>query len=176
VITLQNIPAQIAFDAIHSNVSHIPANAFAVGGYVNGANTSFIWSAADWAKFPHAYHIRINVNGDPTRGDALDVETGDATPAHIRAWVGTRGPATKKPLLIYCNRANLAACITARNAAHQQTGHFAWMWCATLDGTITDRAMTQFMQTRVNGNAVTDASLITSGPLIAAMIANIAAT
>lgn len=165
--------SQVAFDAIHTNRPHIPKNPFAVGGYINGAILSFQWTPDDWAAFPDSYHIRINVTGDPSRGDALDVETGDATPDHVEAWINSRGPNTKKPLLVYCNRSNLAACINARDAAHAKSGHYAFMWCATLDGTITDRAMTQFGQTRVNGTAVTDVSLITDTRLLAAMAANI---
>lgn len=173
--SLQAIPAMVAFDAIHANVGHIPHNAFAVGGYVNGANTSFIWSQADWDRFPHAYHIRINVNGDPTRGNCLDVERGDAPPSAVRPWIVSRGPATKDPLLVYCNRSNLAACVQARDSAHSATGHYAYIWCATLDGTITDRAMTQAWQSPSGPGAKLDVSLITSGKLILEMLARIAA-
>jgi|SRR5215475_10555687 len=167
---------QIAYDAIHNNVNHIPRHGstpFAVGGYINGAILSFHWNDADWAKFPDSYHIRINVTGDPERGDALDVEPGDATPDLVQRWIETRGKQTTKPLLVYCNRSNLDACIRARDAAEKRTGVYAFMWCATLDGTITDRAMTQFTQTMVNGTAVTDVSLITDVRLIKAMSAHI---
>ena len=173
---MSNIASQVAFDAIHTNRPHIPKNPFAVGGYINGAILSFQWTVDDWDAFPNAYHIRINVTGDPSRGDALDVETGDATISNVEPWIIERATgtgATKKPLLVYCNRTNLAACINARDAAHAKSGHYAFMWCATLDGTITDRAMTQFGQTRVNGTAVTDVSLITDTRLLAAMAANI---
>jgi hypothetical protein len=172
-INIPQIPAMIAFDAIQPNAHFIPRDAFAVGGYVNGANTSFIWSQASWDLFPHAYHIRINVTGELTRGNALDVEAGDATPASVAPWIATRGPATPDPLLVYCNRSNLAACLTARDAAHKSSGHYANIWCATLDGLLSGRAMTQLWQLRSGGLAVADASLITSGSLILKMLARI---
>lgn len=172
-IKIPEIPAMVAFDAIQANAHFIPRDAFAVGGYVNGANTSFIWSQASWDLFPNAYHIRINVNGDTTRGNALDVEAGDATPASVAPWIKARGSATPDPLLVYCNRSNLAACVTARDAAHAATGHYANIWCATLDGSLSGRSMTQAWQLRQGGSAVADVSLITSGSLILKMLARI---
>jgi hypothetical protein len=160
----------VAFDAIRENSHHIPLDAFAVGGYVNGVVTRYIWQTADWARFPRAYHLRINVNGDPSRGNCLDVERGDASPSHVAPWIRTRGPVTDDPLVIYCNRSNLAACVAARDSVR---GHRAWIWCATLDGTITDRAMTQAFQIRSGGVAVADVSLITSRSLRAAMAGRI---
>lgn len=149
----------VAFDAIHANVHNIPLDAFAVGGYINGANTSFIWTQQDWARFPHAYQIRINVTGELGRGNALDVESLDATPANIQPWIESVHT-SPDPLLIYCNRSNLQDCLNARNAAHKATGRFVFMWEATLDGTMSNRAMTQIFQGRVNGTAVMDISLI----------------
>jgi hypothetical protein len=175
MVTIQvpEIPAMVAFDAIQANAHMIPRNAFAVGGYVNGANQSFIWSQASWDLFPDAYHIRINVTGDVTRGNALDVEAGDATPASVAPWIASRGPATKDPLLVYCNRSNLVACVSARDAAHKSSGHYAYIWCATLDGSLSGRAMTQVWQLRSGGTAVADVSLITSGPLASKMLTRI---
>lgn len=166
--------SEVCFDAIHPNVGMIPRKAppFAVGGYVNGVITRFVWTADDWDLFPHSYHIRINVSGELSRGNALDVESGDATPANIVPWVDSvKG--TADPLLIYCNRSNIDACVAARNEAHDKTGRYAFMWEATLDGTISQRAMTQFSQTTVNGSAVTDVSLITDEKLIGLMAARI---
>ena len=170
--------SQVAFDAIHTNRPNIPKNPFAVGGYINGRILSFQWTADDWNAFPHSYHIRINVTGDPARGDALDVETGDATPDHVEPWIverATGSGATRKPLLVYCNRSNLSACVAGRDAALKRTGHLAFIWEATLDGTISGRAMTQFGQTKINGTAVTDVSLITDTRLLSAMAANLGA-
>jgi hypothetical protein len=172
-VNLPQVPAMIAFDAVQSNSHFIPSDAFAVGGYVNGVRTEFIWSQASWDLFPHAYHIRINVNGDPLRGNALDVERGDAVPSNIGPWIASRGPVTKDPLLVYCNRSNLAACIQERDAANRATGHFANIWCATLDGSLSGRSMTQAWQVRAGGLAVADVSLISSGSLVLKMLARI---
>ena len=158
----------VAFDAIHDHVDAIPPRPFAVGGYINGAITKYIWSAADWAKFPDAYHIRINVTGDPDRGNALDVENGDATPADVTPWINSRGASSAGPLLVYCNRSNLTACMAARKAAKYP----AWLWLATLDGTLAyDRAMTQIGQIRepIHGGAVADYSFILNQTLVGQM-------
>jgi hypothetical protein len=163
----------VSFDAIHDNVQFIPLDAFAVGGYVNGVITRFIWTPADWARFPNSYHIRINVTGDPTRGNALDVETGDATPANVQPWIEHKGGEPDDPLLVYCNRSNLVACVAAREAAHKASGVYAWIWEATLDGTISNRAMTQSLQTRLPSGAVTDVSFITNKMLRQLMAARI---
>lgn len=164
---------QVAFDAIRANARFIPRALppFAVGGYINGAITEFQWEQSTWDMFPDSYHIRINVTGEPDRGNALDVEKGDASPGHVQPWIETRGPVVQGPLLVYCNRSNMDACIAARNAAKKATGLYAFIWAATLDGTITDRAMTQFAQQRANGTAVADVSLIISARLIDQMSA-----
>lgn len=162
----------MCFDAVHANVQFIPGQPLAVGGYINGVIVRYVWTQSDWARFPKSYHIRINVTGDPARGNALDVERGDAGPGHVQPWIETRGPVTQDPLLVYCNGSNVEPCVAARNAAHKATGHFAWIWEATLDGTISTHAMTQFAQTKLpSGAAVTDVSLITDTRLLAAMAA-----
>jgi hypothetical protein len=167
-------PAQdvcaMAFDAIHSNAIYLPRDAFAVGGYINGANTSFIWTSADWAMFPNSYHIRINVTGDPTRGNCLDIETEDATPAMLPEWINTRAPVVRGPLLAYCNRSNIAAVLTARSESKfpQRT----WIWAATDDGSlVTNHAMTQAFQMSIPSvvDPVADVSIILDPTLRALM-------
>lgn len=164
----------VSFDAINENARYIPADAFSVGGYVNGIITRYVWTHDTWARFPHSYHIRINVTGDPTRGNCIDVERGDATTANVQPWIEHHGGCPNDPLLVYCNGSNLQDCVNARNAAHAATGIYAWIWEATLDGTISQRAMTQSLQTRLpSGTAVTDVSFITDPRLRAAMAARI---
>jgi hypothetical protein len=166
--TLASAVCSVAFDAIHENVQHIPLDAFAVGGYVNGANKSYIWTASDWAMFPNSFHIYINVTGDPTHGNCLDIETGDATIADIVPWMNSRGPALVGPMLLYCNRDNLSAALNERSKSPYATK--TYMWESTLDGTIeNNRAMTQAFQAEVNGVAVTDVSLILDPSLRQAM-------
>lgn len=165
---------QIALDAIAANAGNIPRSpaVFAVGGYVNGALIP-PWPDALWDEFPSSYHIRINVTGDPARGNCIDVENGDATVADVAPWIMAQRE-NPDPLLVYCNRSNLAACVAERNRAQAGTGTYAFMWVATLDGTITGRSMTQFAQTRnAAGQAVCDVSLISNPRLLAAMAARI---
>jgi hypothetical protein len=84
----------------------IPAGADLVAGYGNGA---YKWSPADWARFPHAAHVRIDVLGsDPEGCGVLDVEPGDATPQTAPAWVRKR-QAHGFRAVIYTALANVAA-------------------------------------------------------------------
>lgn len=155
-----------ALDAVASNLPRLQyRHPFAMGGYENGSNRSFVWSPGDWALFPHSYHIRINVTGEPGIGNALDVETGDADPSHVPAWLQSQLH-IEDPLLIYANRSNLAAVLDARKRVNGWQGR-AWIWLATLDGTLeTDRAMTQFSQLRDAQGAYADVSLILSTALV----------
>lgn len=105
----------------------IPDFVSGVGGYVNG-NT--VWSDADWARFGRRPQIRYNVTGDPARGNALDIETGDATPSHAPAWFDTRHKAGARFLAVYCNRSTLDAVA----AAMGNRPYFLIL--ATLDGSI----------------------------------------
>src|SRR5215472_8052600 len=121
--------SQIMYDATGDNVHRLNDHApFAIGGYVNGAITKYVWTNAQWALFPKSYHVRINVTGDPARGNALDVETGDATTANIVPWINARLPATPDPLLLYCDRTDLAACVAER--AKTKWHGRVWMWVA----------------------------------------------
>jgi hypothetical protein len=167
--TLASAVCAVAYDAIHENAQYIPSDAFAVGGYVNGANKSFIWTASDWAMFPNSFHIYINVTGDPTHGNCLDIESGDATIADIVPWMNSRGPALVGPMLLYCNGSNLSAVLNERTKS-TYAGK-TYMWESTLDGTIEySRAMTQAFQSKVNGVAVMDVSLILDVNLRQAMV------
>lgn len=85
------VPYVQMYDAIHDRVGHIPAGALKVAGYVSGANHGYYWTAADWARFPRAGHIRIDTDGSkPLASDVLDVEPGDASTAGAVRWAKTR--------------------------------------------------------------------------------------
>lgn len=57
------------------NAVNIPQDAEMVAGYVTG---NFTWSNSDWARFPKAVKIRIDVTGaSPLASDVLDVEPGN---------------------------------------------------------------------------------------------------
>jgi len=96
------------YDAVNALNIPDPLNVAMVAGYVTGDTT---WSAADWARFPHAVKVRIDALGSaPLASDVLDVEPGnlgiravppDATAAEVeqmwadlcaraKAWVEVR--------------------------------------------------------------------------------------
>jgi hypothetical protein len=118
---------RIMFDSVNPGL--IPTTAEIVAGYIDG---KYVWSAADWARFPNAQKLQINVTGDASHGGlALDVETGDATPADAPAWYDARVAAgVKGGLIIYCNRSTLPAVESAMGSRSY------YRWVATLDGTI----------------------------------------
>lgn len=73
--------------------------------------------------------IFIDVTGAaPFAAEVLDVETGDANPAHVAPWLDKREK--WETGTIYCDRANLPAVVDA--AGHRPF----WLWLATLDGTV----------------------------------------
>lgn len=165
--------ARVAIDSIASNSRFIPDNVFAVGGYIS-TESSFKWDAAHWARFPNSYHIRINTFGEIDRGNCLDVEKGAATPANVQPWVEHHGGEPNDPLLVYCNRSNRDLCVRARDAAHKASGIYAFIWCATLDGTLSSNAMTQILQVKNENEFIYgDLSVIFDSRLIDLMSARI---
>jgi hypothetical protein len=76
-----------------------------VAGYVNGA---WPWSDADWDSFVGLPQVRINVTGEPGRGNMLDVERYDATPEHAPGWWDSVTWCPKRDLGVYCSWNSLA--------------------------------------------------------------------
>jgi hypothetical protein len=151
---------RVMFDSIDPNA--IPAGASLVAGYVDGAASA--WPAGAWDRFPDAELVRINVTGDPSHGgDVLDVETGDASPAHAPGWFDARTAAGGRGLTIYCNRSTLPAVDAA------MAGRSYFRWIATLDGTLhidgfpalAGPAAVQFATAQMAGRNV-DVSLVMS--------------
>jgi hypothetical protein len=70
----------IMYDSI--DISHIPPDAPAVAGYVNGRWPTFSQLAA---RFPHAQRLSIAVSAS-ANADCLDIEPGDATVASAAGW------------------------------------------------------------------------------------------
>ena len=70
----------VMFDAI--DVSQIPADAQAVAGYVNGNWVTYPHLVA---AFPRAHVLSIAVSASHN-ADALDIESGDATPGQAPGW------------------------------------------------------------------------------------------
>ena len=105
------------YDAIHATADTIPAYAEMVAGYVSGADHSFWWTAADWARWPHAAHVRIDTNGTaPLESDVLDVENGDASVAGAVDWAKTR-EAHGQWSYVYANASTLPSLQAAMKAA-----------------------------------------------------------
>lgn len=167
--------SQIMYDLTGNNLHRLDANArkpFAIGGYINGAVTEYIWTQEQWHSFPESYHVRINVTGEVGLGNCLDVENGDADPGAIPGWIESQLH-QNDPLLVYCNRSNLDACVAER-AKVDHWHNKVYLWVATLDGTlITDRAMTQFAQLHDAAGAYADVSVILNTGLINQMAARI---
>jgi len=113
------------FDAV--NTGAIPSDAPAVAGYVNGR---FVTWLRIQKQFPKAKHLPISVfaSGD---AECLDVETGDASPAEVPAWVKRQQARGIPKPVIYCSlslvRAVLAELATAgipRTSIRLWTAHY----------------------------------------------------
>lgn len=116
----------------------LPINVGLVAGYINGSRSQ--WPHTAWTRFPNSRHVRINVLGTLTRGNCLDVEKGDASPADAPKWYDSVTWCPKTDLIIYCNRSNVGNVIQAMGAR-------PWhLWLATLDGS---------MPTVIDGKAIT---------------------
>jgi hypothetical protein len=115
----------------------VPRGTAVVGGYVNGHTA---WPTTAWLAFPGAARVRINVTGEPGRGDCLDVETGDATPADCVRWWESCTWVAPADRLIYCSRDTVGK-VRAAMADRPWA-----LWLATLDGTL---------ETAWDGKAVT---------------------
>lgn len=111
-----------------TNPEDIPADAEAVAGYVNGAESA--WPAGAWDRFTEATikrHISVTASNE---GDTLDVENGDATIAQAPGWIKTRTDAgvPEETLWLYVDRTNYQ---DLRAAVGPFTGGF---WVADWSG------------------------------------------
>lgn len=123
-----------AVDAIHANVSHIPAG-IQVGGYVTGS-ADIAWTDADWKAHPDA--IRIDQTPNATAWDATadvdDYERGavtlDELPRRAQARmlsfnkvtrIGQRRPA------IYVSASNVTQVVNALNNGGVHSGIGLWI-------------------------------------------------
>lgn len=84
-----------------TSAADIPADAAMVAGYLPPSR--YAWSAAAWARFPHAVKVRIAIFASVNDGHVLDVEQGDATPAQAPSWVAMRRLAGTDPT-VYCSQ------------------------------------------------------------------------
>jgi hypothetical protein len=81
-----------------TTASAIPTNAAMVAGYCDGL---YVWSEADWNRFPNAVKVRIAVKPYTNDGHALDVEPGNWNAAASVDWVLLRRSAGMVPT-VYC--------------------------------------------------------------------------
>jgi hypothetical protein len=102
------------------NAAAIPADAQLVAGYVDGR---YAWTAADWARFPHAVHVPIAVFPTTNAGVMLDCENGDATPTQCPGWVRMRRAAGVDPT-VYCSYSAWPTVRAAFAAAGEPPPHY----------------------------------------------------
>lgn len=114
---------------MHDSITarNIPASAQMVAGYVDGA---YVWSAADWGRFPNATKVRIAVFASTNDGHVLDVERGNATPEEAPGWVLRRRAAGVDPS-VYCSESAWPIVRAAFAAAHVPEPHW---WIAAYPG------------------------------------------
>jgi hypothetical protein len=82
----------IMADTVHATISGIPASCPRVAGYVTGT-PDVRWTTEDWARFPHAGHVRIDQEpglGNPLGSDCADVETDAKTINAALDWLRVR--------------------------------------------------------------------------------------
>jgi hypothetical protein len=112
----------------------IPPGTPVVGGYGDGR---YLWPAEWWDLFPNAVKLVIVVSAAHI-GDVLDVETGNATPRQVPAWVAAFNRAARRAATIYCDRDTWPAVIAALAASGiDPAGPRVDWWIGTLDGTLT---------------------------------------
>lgn len=83
------------YDAVDAN--NIPADASLVAGYAGGG--SYVWSDADWKRFPNALLVRIVIDPSINDGHVLDVEEGNWEPPSAPAWAQMRRKAGVPPTI-----------------------------------------------------------------------------
>lgn len=111
------------YDAVPEEIPNIPANPQAVGGYVDGF---YVWSSADWDRFPHAHHLTIAAHPS-SRARCLDVEAGDATPAQAPGWYVHLADHTHGKPVLYCSASIISQVTGAMaGAGVGRSGYLIW--------------------------------------------------
>jgi hypothetical protein len=112
-----------------TDVTHLPEGAPAYAGYTSGKWPTWV---ALKARFPHAHLLSIAIDA-AEHALCLDVETGDATPAQVPAWVKTEhGRGVGRPV-VYASASRmsnvLAELTTAgidRGQVRLWSAHYGW--------------------------------------------------
>lgn len=116
---------RILYDGIVA--TDIPADGWAVAGYVNGRWPDF---GTLESRFPHLEHISITVN-DQATAMVLDVETSDATPEQAPGWAQRMRAAGVTYPVVYMN---LSTWQTVKDEFAAQGVAAPLYWVAQYDG------------------------------------------
>jgi hypothetical protein len=99
------------YDAIGQNAAAIPPDADLVAGYAQGG---FAWDQADWARFPHAAHVRIaTLTIDYRNTSVVDSEMGALSPAQCRKFITDRDAFRPHTATVYRDWAGLPQLLRA---------------------------------------------------------------
>ena len=99
------------FDSI--DVAALPSNGTYFAGYVNGAWPTY---PTLLGRFPHARVLSIAVDAE-ANAECLDVESGDAVPSQVPAWIKRQQARSVYRPVIYTSASNLNAVLYAIQAA-----------------------------------------------------------
>lgn len=99
--------AGVRYMADAAFASGVPMSFDKAGFLVAGYDTTFVWSAADWARFSKATEVHIVQRDGVFEGDVLDMESGAATIADVHPWIKARRDAGYFRPTIYCSLSRL---------------------------------------------------------------------
>lgn len=121
-------------DTIHGTIDGIPLSAPRVAGYVTGS-ASVRWTGDDWARFPHAGHVRIDQAaglGVPLESDCADVEDDCKSVDAALAWLRARSSHHWWSLVYVGSPALLTSMRSAVETAHLAKVQY-WLCDDSLD-------------------------------------------
>lgn len=116
---------EVMYDS--TDVSQIPADATAVGGFLAGALIPATYPEVV-RRWPHAHHLSIAVVAGED-GDCLDIEKGDATPADAPPWFHRQVKRGVGQPVLYANLSTMLAVIAALTEAGIQRHEYR-LWTA----------------------------------------------
>lgn len=143
------IAVDTMYDTIHADAGHIPADAVKVAGYVTGT-ADILWTASDWARFPHAGKVRIDqspagahyANGD---ANVYDIEANAGTVAQFAVTLAPSRHQRGMTNCPYSSRSGLASLETALDAVKADG------WWHGMDAWLADPSLSLAEATRLIG-------------------------
>jgi hypothetical protein len=145
-------------DATHANLARIPANVAAavakVAGYDSGTS-DIQWTPADFSRFPHAGHVRLEQGYTWTLPQILncegfDVERGAVTPQVAAAGVQARINAGIQWTTIYGSDGSLAA-VQAALKAFGPSWYYGHVDCWLADWNLDEAQAAAKLGTEIHG-------------------------